>query len=252
MSTTPVLSVNQLTVRYENIEALSNISFVVEPGDFIGVAGPNGAGKTTLIKTLLGLIPISSGSIILFGEPQATFTAWHNIGYLPQTLFSLNPLFPATVAEIVFLGLLTTKSAPRFFSKTDRVKVANTLDQLDIADLKDKQITQLSGGQQQRVMLARALVANPKLLIFDEPSTALDPASRTKFFKLLKTLSQQQGITIIMITHDTGYIGNYANKLLYLDRTLIHYGSMADFCAFNKTSAHFEKTDQHIIWHQHE
>ena len=131
------------------------------------------------------------------------------------------------------------------------MKAQEILDKLNISDLKDKMISKLSGGQQQKVLLARALVSNPELLIFDEPSTALDPQSRESFFEMINKLNKDLGIAIILITHDTAYIGEYANELLYIDKDLIYFGSFADFCRSEKMGAYFGNYEQHAICHQH-
>jgi zinc transport system ATP-binding protein len=248
-----IIEVKNLYIRYGETEAISDISFNVERGDFIGLVGPNGGGKTTLAKAMLGLLPIYSGKISLFGQTINTFSNFKKIGYLPQKHTSINPLFPASVREVILLGTLSTKAWPKKINRSDWQKVEKLLKDFGIADLKDKLISELSGGQQQKVMLARALVSEPELLILDEPSTALDPDSREQFFTHLKKLNNQKKITIILITHDTGYIGEYANKLLYIDRKLVFFGSISDFCQSDKIKikSYFEKSDKHIIWHQH-
>ena len=246
-----IIEAKNISAQYGQTEALKNISFVIEQGDFVGVAGPNGAGKTTLIKTLLGLLPLSEGTIELFGKPQKQFHDWHKIGYLPQKFSTINALFPVTVNEVVLLGLLSQKKWPKRISKSDQQKADAIMQELEIHTLKKRLLSELSGGQQQKVLLARALVSTPDILIFDEPSTALDPNSRKEFFLLIQKLNKEKNTTIILITHDTGYIGNYANKLLYIDRALIHFGSISDFCVSKKIGPYFEKNDGHIIWHQH-
>lgn len=246
-----IIEAKNISVQYGQTEALKDVSFAIEQGDFVGIVGPNGSGKTTLIKTLLGLLPLSGGTIELFGKPQKQFCDWSKIGYLPQKFSTINALFPATVNEIVLLGLLSQKKWPKRISNNDQQKTDQMLQELEIYDLKQKLLSELSGGQQQKVLLARALVSKPDILIFDEPSTALDPNSRKDFFLLIQKLNKEKGTTIILITHDTGYIGNYANKLLYIDRTLIHFGAISDFCASKKIGPYFEKNDEHIIWHQH-
>ncbi|MBN2854471.1 metal ABC transporter ATP-binding protein, partial [Patescibacteria group bacterium] len=220
--------------------------------DFIGLAGPNGAGKTTLIKVILGLLPITKGEIELFSTQQAKFSDWKKIGYLPQKATTVNPLFPATVEEIVALGLLSEKTMPKRIVKNDKKKVEAILEELGISDLKKKILSELSGGQQQKVFLARALVSSPEILIFDEPSTALDPESRESFFKLIEKLNKEKGIAIILITHDTSYIGKYANKFLYVDKELIYFGKFSDFCQSAKMNSYFGEYEQHIICHQHD
>ena len=248
---TTVIQTNSLSVNYDKSEAVSNISFSIERGDFVGLAGPNGAGKTTLVKAILGLLPLSKGSIELFGQSQKEYTDWGKIGYLPQKASTINPLFPATVQEIVTLGLLSGQNYPKRLSKTDVEQTDKVLHELDIFDLKKLMFSELSGGQQQKVLLARALVSQPEALIFDEPSTALDPESRETFFKMLERLNKEKGITILFITHDTGYIGQYANKLMYIDKNLIYYGMFSDFCRSEKMNTYFGTYEHHVICHQH-
>ncbi|MFZ4632563.1 MAG: metal ABC transporter ATP-binding protein [Patescibacteria group bacterium] len=246
-----IIETKNLSVSYGQTEALSDVSFAIEQGDFVGLAGPNGAGKTTLIKTILGLLPSSSGQIKLFGKSESSFNEWGKIGYLPQKISTINVLFPATSEEVVTLGLLSQKKFPKRILAGDMKKVDDILKELGISNLKKKMLSELSGGQQQKVLLARALVSDPEILIFDEPSTALDPESRESFFKLIQKLNKQKGITVVLITHDTGYIGQYANKLLYIDKSLIYFGKFSDFCASKKMNSYFGKYEQHIICHQH-
>ena len=247
-----VIEAKNISFRYGQTRALDNLSFVVEKGDFIGLAGPNGAGKTTLAKIILGLLPPSEGTLSLFGQPQKKFSAFSRIGYLPQKHTSINPLFPALVKEVVLLGLLAGKKSPKTITREDERRVDKTLERLQIETLRDQLLSELSGGEQQRVLLARALVSRPELLIFDEPSTALDPVSRESFFRLIQKINREDQTTILLITHDTGYIGNYANKLLYLDGRLVFFGKIEEFCPEGEIASCFEKSDKHIIWHQHE
>jgi len=225
-----VLSVENLRFAYGPVEVLCDVTFAVEPGDYVILAGPNGAGKTTLIKTVLGLTGRYKGRVELFDQSLSGFTGWSRIGYLPQRVNAFNPLFPATVKEVVGLGLLSQKTFPRRLTRGDGLRVRQTLDRMGIADLKDKSVGELSGGQQQRVFLARALVSNPELLILDEPSTALDPQARESFLESVRKLNREQGITVILITHDTDLIGRHANKVLYLDRRVVYYGLATGLC----------------------
>lgn len=247
-----IIEAKNISVNYGSSEALKNISFDIEKGDFVGLAGSNGAGKTTLVKALLGLLPLTSGKIELFGESEERFNDWQKIGYLPQKFSTINVLFPATVEEVIALGLLSTKKFPKIITAADRKKTKALMTELGITEQAKKMLSELSGGQQQKVLLGRALISEPEILIFDEPSTALDPNSRDAFFKLLQTLNQEKGITIILITHDTGYIGKYANKLLYIDRELIYFGKFSEFCADHKMKSYFGEHEQHIICHQHD
>ena len=247
-----IVSVEDLCFSYGQIEVLHNVRFEVEKGDYIALAGPNGAGKTTLIKLLLGLLPKRFGKARLFGLDIENFDSWAEVGYLPQRVNVFNPLFPATVREVVALGLLSKKRFPKKFTAEDEVSIGGALELLDIGGLKDKLVSDLSGGQQQRVFLARALVSGPKLLIMDEPTTALDPVSRENFFSIISRLNRENGLTIILITHDTSQMGSYAGKLLYLDKTVVFYGRFSDFCHSQEMTKYFGPYSQHLICHQHQ
>lgn len=251
ISMAAVLSAKNLRFSYGPVEVLTDVTFAVEKGDYIALSGPNGAGKTTLIKTVFGLTGKYSGTVELFGQDIKSFNDWGRIGYLPQRVNVFNLLFPATVKEVVGLGLLSQKYFPKKFTKNDAAKIRQTLELMDIADLKDNLVGELSGGQQQRVFLARSLVSSPSLLVLDEPITALDLQSRDSFFELIKHLNQAQGISIIMITHDTAQIGQYANKLLYLDKRVVFFGRFADFCNSQEMTNYFGHFAQHLICHQH-
>jgi zinc transport system ATP-binding protein len=247
----PIVSVKKLFVRVGAMSVLEDIDIEINPGDYIGLAGPNGAGKSTFIKAILGLLPREKGFVELFGEPVEKFFQWQKVGYLPQRAISYNPLFPATVEEVIQTGLLAGKKIPKFFSKEDAERLSHVLNMLKIGPLKHRLISELSGGQQQKVFFARAIVSQPDLLVLDEPNTALDPQSRELFYQLLQRLNEENHTTIILISHDIASIGQYASKLLYLDKTKIFYGKFSDFCVSGKMSKYFGDEAQHIICHQH-
>ena len=235
------ISVDDLTFCYNGLEILSDISFTVNKGDYLGIVGPNGSGKSTLIKNILGILKPQKGGINLFGQPLHMFRTWDKIGYLPQRLGALNTHFPGTVEEIVQLGLRG--------GKTPYLK--QTLELMGIEHLSSRLIGELSYGEQQLTMLARALVSQPQLLIFDEPTTALDPETREHFYSLTEKLNRNSGTTIILITHDTGVIGKYAHNLLYLDKKIIFSGTFKDFCNSPAMTGFFGPDSQHMICHQH-
>jgi zinc transport system ATP-binding protein len=247
-----VLATEGLTFQYNSTEILADISFRLQAGDYLGLVGPNGSGKTTLIKLILGLLQPSKGEIVLFDSNLTDFKDWRKVGYLPQKINSFNPHFPATVREIVSLGLLSTKRFPRRIKRNDDMAINNALELVDIIDIKTELIGELSGGQQQRVLIAKALVSEPELLILDEPTTALDPEAREKFFGTLKDLNENRKVTIIIITHDIGTIGKYASRLLYLDKRLIFYGGFDDFCTSSEMANYFGEYSQHVICHRHD
>jgi zinc transport system ATP-binding protein len=246
-----VVRAEQLGCCYREGSVLEDISFTVNAGDYVGIVGPNGSGKSTLVQALLGLVPISCGSARLFGSRCDSFRQWGRVGYLPQSLHLLNPVFPATVAETVGLGLLSLKEFPRRLTRNDRNIVDNTLGNLGIYDIRSKLIGELSGGQQQRVLLARALVNEPELLILDEPTAALDPETRERFYGMIADINRVRGVTVLLVTHDTGVIGQHASKMLYLDKRMLFFGSFEDFCHSPEMSSLFGEHSQHLMCHRH-
>jgi zinc transport system ATP-binding protein len=248
---TAVIHVENLCFQYQAIEVLTDISFEIDAGDYVGLVGPNGSGKTTLIRAILGVTRSMTGKIALFGQDLGQFQDWQKIGYLPQKLGAFNPNFPATVREVVSLGLIARKSFPRRLDRADHRAIDRALERLGIADIGRKLIGELSGGQQQRVLIARAIVSDPELIILDEPTVALDPETREHFFATLHDLNKNSRVTMILVTHDIGTIGQYANKLLYIDRKIIFYGGFDEFCRSENMTALFGGGAQHIICHRH-
>lgn len=246
-----LLHIEGLHFSYNGVEVLCDVGLRVQAGDYLGIVGPNGSGKSSLIKVLLGLIGPSRGEITLFGTPQAQFREWRRIGYLPQRLRFFNPNFPATVEELIRLGLLAGKGFPKRREKGDDEAVEQTLELMGITDIRRRLIGELSGGQQQRVLLARAMVNRPELLIMDEPTTALDPETRQRFYELLQKLNQEHRTTVILVTHDTWSIGRYATRFLYIDKHVIFDGTLDEFCQSEEMGGFFGEHAQHIICHRH-
>ena len=247
----PALSIKGLCAGYHGSLALQEVSFDVNPGDYIGICGPNGSGKSTLVKVILGLLAPAGGQVSLLGTPQSDFKNWQRIGYLPQGLQFFNPNFPATVNEVVRLGRLAGKVFPKRFDREDAAAVERTMEWMDIAHLKARMIGELSGGLRQRVLLARALVNDPELLVLDEPTTALDPETRESFYKLIFEMNRERKATVLLVTHDTATIGKYASHLLYLDKRIVFYGSFDDFCNSDEMTGFFGVHGQHLVCHRH-
>lgn len=245
-----VVDVKRLTVRYENYDVFKDVSFQLEAGDYVALAGPNGSGKSTLVKSILNLVDRKAGEIRLFDKPINGFKEWFKIGYVPQKV-TLNPLFPSSVKEVVAMGLIPKLGFPLRLKRWAYEEVDRALELLGIGALRDKNINELSGGQFQRVIIARALVAKPELLILDEPTAALDPETRERFFELLSEINRVHNVTIILITHDTGTVGRYAKKLMYFDGGIIFFGTFDEFCKSERMTDYFGEGSQHIICHRH-
>jgi zinc transport system ATP-binding protein len=246
-----IVSTELLSCSYREGRVLEDVSFQVEPGDYVGIVGPNGSGKSTLIKALLGLVTINKGGVSLFGTPLSAFREWHKVGYLPQSLHLVNPVFPATVHETVGLGLLSLKRFPKRLNRADKDKISAILEELAISELEFKLIGELSGGQLQRVLLARAMVNDPELLVLDEPTAALDPETRGRFYAMIADINRSRGVTVLLVTHDSGAIGEHASKMLYLDKKILFYGGFDEFCHSPEMSQLFGEHSQHLMCHRH-
>ena len=244
------VSVRDLWFRFDAKEVLKGLTFSVEGGDFVGVVGPNGSGKSTLIRLILGLMRPTLGEISLFGSPLRRFDEWRKVGYLPQTSSAVNRFFPATVKEIVGLGLVPAGRGG--IARHDEKAVRRAMELMDIMDIRNRLIGELSGGQHQRVLLARALIREPQLLILDEPTVAIDSEIRGRFFDIITDLNRKRGVTVLLVTHDTSSIGLYATKLLYLEGSIVFYGGFDDFCLSREMTDVFGTFSQHLICHRHD
>jgi len=221
--TKPLIEANDLEVKYGTFTAIRNVSFDIEKGDVMAVVGPNGGGKSTLIKTLMGIIRPTSGTVNKADKVK--------IGYVPQNIQVRERHFPASVEEVVATGLLMEKTFPKRITKRDLERIKDMLDFLGVGGICKKPIGELSGGQQQRVMLARAMVSNPDMLVLDEPTSALDITMRRKFLEMLHHLNASHDVTIVLITHDLAIAADYVKHVIHVDNTLLYNGTPSEYDA---------------------
>lgn len=207
----PVVELQNVSFSYGGPRVLEKVNMKVEAGDFMALIGPNGSAKTTLMKIMLGLIAPDEGEVRLFGKNVRSFRQWHKIAYVPQNVGQINLSFPATVREIVVSGLFGRGMTLKGKALEDEVRKA--LSTVGIESLATKLIGELSGGQRQKVLLARSLVGSPEALFLDEPTTAIDAESQEEFYGLLEQLNKEQGLTVVMITHDIGMACGMASKI---------------------------------------
>lgn len=213
------IAVKELDFFYGNTQVLNKINFTVPAGRFAVLLGENGAGKSTLMKLLLGELTIGAneGEIRLLGIGARQFKSWQEISYVPQRGMASYENFPASVEEIVQANLYARIGRFRFAGKKEKEEVRQALILVGMEDFGKRLIGRLSGGQQQRVLLARALVNKPRLLLLDEPTSGMDEKSTEGFYRLLKTINQQQGVTILMVTHDRKRLEPFAEDIWLLE-----------------------------------
>lgn len=205
-----------LAVGYESKPIFCGLNFEVHKGDYLCIVGENGSGKSTLMKTVLGLQQPVNGEITT-GDGLKR----NEIGYLPQQT-AVQKDFPASVNEIVLSGCQSRCGLRPFYNKHEKQIAADAMEKMGIASLSKHCYKELSGGQQQRVLLARALCATRKMLLLDEPVSGLDPKAAEEMYLLINDLNHNDGITVIMISHDISAAVKYADHIL-------HIGSSAFF-----------------------
>ncbi|GLC88601.1 metal ABC transporter ATP-binding protein [Lysinibacillus piscis] len=225
----PLIDIQNVSFQYDYTQVLKNISFRVEEGDFLALLGPNGSGKSTLLKIILGLLKPMSGEIKLFGEPSATFKHREWIGYVSQKSNAFNSGFPATVQEVVKSGLTKKIGLWKRPGRDAKEKVYQALQAVGMEKFIHRNIGELSGGQQQRVFIARALVSEPKLLILDEPTVGIDHENVQSFYDMLVTLNREQGITMMLVTHDVDIVSDRISHVACLNQTIHFHGYKGDF-----------------------
>ena len=211
-----------LSAGYEGKAVVRNLNFQVHAGDYLCIVGENGSGKTTLMKTILGLHPPISGKIFMDNGLKN-----RKIGYLPQQTDVLKD-FPASVREIVLSGCQGRCGNRPFYSRTEKQMAEDAIRKMEISHLAKRCYRSLSGGQQQRVLLARALCATQKMLVLDEPVSGLDPKVAAQMYAQIEKLNREDGITVIMVSHDIEAALRYATHILYIGDRLF-FGSNASY-----------------------
>jgi zinc transport system ATP-binding protein len=225
----PLIELDDVCVRYGDVQVLDHVGLSVKHGDFVGIVGPNGGGKSTLLKAALGIVPTCCGEARLFGEPVARFREFHRVGYVPQHAVHVDPRFPATAFEVALLGRVGRRGLLRRVREDDRAATMHAMAEVGVAKLADRRIGQLSGGERQRVFLAKALAAEPELLILDEPTTGVDPRAREDFYRLLDHLNHDHHLTTVLVSHDNQAISMVAHRLVAVNRSIVFDGAPADF-----------------------
>lgn len=213
MSRKTVINCEQLVVRYGSNLVLDKVSFRVEERTTLCMVGPNGGGKSTLLKVLLGLVRPESGRVEVLGmEPRR---ARLRVGYMPQYV-QIDPLFPIEVDGIVRMGRLRGRGLG-FFSRKDHAATQRALEEVGLWDKRKEAFINLSGGMKQRVLIARALVAEPEILLLDEPTAMVDAHIEARLLEHLKALHDR--MTIVLVSHDASFVSNLVDTVLCVNRT---------------------------------
>ena len=236
-----IVDIEKLSVDYSGINALEEISFGIDDGDFLGIIGPNGAGKSTLFRCMLGLHTQYDGIIKFFGQNIKDSKKYlPQIGYVPQKPV-VDKNFPATIREIVSMSQ----------NSNDSKKVEEALQKVWMHELADRRIGDLSIGQQQRVFIAKALVNSPKILILDEPVIGLDVYNQDLFFQILSELNTKEKISIIWSSHDLDAVERLANKVACLNKTLFFHGISQEFFSDDEMLKKYSETSMQMHMHHH-
>ncbi len=213
-----VVELKDVTVELGGTRLIEGITMQVERGSTVAIIGPNGAGKTTLLRAVLGLVPIASGTITLFGTPIGQLGDLRKrLGYVPQRL-EYDRYLPLTVREMLHAYLPSVSSA----------RMEQALREAGVHQLLNHPIGKLSGGQLQRVVIALNLLREPEILFLDEPATGVDIEGESRFYDIIERLRQEHHLTVVLVSHDLSVVTRYATQVLCINRRLLCFGPPAE------------------------
>jgi len=222
-----VVTAKNAMVAYAGRAVLRDVSLTVEAGEVVAILGANGSGKSTLVRSLVGLVPLSGGSITLFGTPLRRFRQWARVGWVPQRI-GVGGGVPATVGEVVSSGRLGRRGILALPRAADRAAVQAALLDVGLADRIGDPVATLSGGQQQRALIARALAGEPDLMILDEPTAGVDAASQTAFAATLSRFRSAGG-TVLLVAHELGPLQPLIDRCVVVhDGRIAHAGDVPE------------------------
>ena len=228
-----LVALDDVTLGYDGRPVLEHVSLGVERGEFVALLGPNGAGKTTLFRGMLGLIPVLGGRIT-YGFDRRLQPP----GYVPQKE-TLDPIFPLTVFEVVVMGTYARLAPLRPIRQRQRATAAACLEQVGLADLARQPFWTLSGGQRQRVLIARALAAEPILLLLDEPTAGIDPGAEAGIMELIARLNHERALTVVLVSHHLRLVRSVVRTVIWVEDGVVTRGSTAELLAPERLAAVF-------------
>jgi zinc transport system ATP-binding protein len=212
----PAILLEDVSYSYNGAPAVEQANLRIPENDFVSIVGPNAGGKTTLLKLILGLLSPDRGKVQVFGRPPREVSS--RIGYVPQYA-DLDRQFPVTVMDVVLMGRLGQRTLFGPYRKADRRAAEDALRSVGLFDRRRHSLFSLSGGQQQRALIARALAANPDLLLLDEPTANLDLVFEEELYELLRKFSEH--MTILLVSHDLGFVTHLVEKVICVNRRVV-------------------------------
>lgn len=237
----PAVELNCVSFSYGQWPVLEDVNLVIERGDMTSVVGPNGGGKTTLLKLVLGLLQPTSGTVRLLGARPEQARA--RAGYVPQH-WTFDMQFPVRVIDVVLMGRLTGRLMP--YRVADKDAAEKALEEMRLADLRKRPFANLSGGQRQRVLIARALAADPQILLLDEPTANVDPVAEDELHELLHELNER--MTIVMVTHDLRFVHKCVSRVICVNRHVAIHPTSA---VTHETIGGIYAGEMRVIRHDH-
>lgn len=243
-ATVPGIAVTFVTATYRNGQtALRNVSFEIPTGTITALVGVNGSGKSTLFKSIMGFVPVSTGSISILGQPVAKALKSNLVAYVPQSE-EVDWNFPVLVDDVVMMGRYGHMNMLRIPTRRDREAVADALRRVDMAAFGKRQIGELSGGQRKRVFLARALAQDARVILLDEPFTGVDVKTEEAIIALLRIM-RDEGRVVLVSTHNLGSVPEFCDRTVLLNRTVLAAGPTAEVF----TQANLEKAFGGVLRH---
>ncbi|GAA4722661.1 metal ABC transporter ATP-binding protein [Isoptericola chiayiensis] len=223
---TPAIEVDGVTVRYGDVLALDGATLRLDAGTVCGLVGMNGSGKSTLFKAVMGMVPVTSGTVRVDGGTPARARRRGSVGYVPQTE-AVDWAFPVSVRDVVAMGRYGHLGITRRPRPADRAAVEHALDRVELTDLADRQIGQLSGGQRKRAFVARGIAQDAHVLLLDEPFAGVDKRSEATIVRLLRELAAD-GRTVLVSSHDLHALPRLADEAVLLLRRVLFHGTVAE------------------------